>query len=86
MVTITLKNPIKFGNEMIEKINLQEIKAKHLRGLPMEPKMSDLLDLAIKIGDQPKSVIDELSMADTKVLMTAVGGFLEDGPETGQKS
>lgn len=82
---LTLKEPIQFGSETITELEFVKPKAKHLRSLPIEPGISDLLDLAGTISGQPKKVIDELSAEDTFEVLEVLNRFLPSGQKTGDK-
>ena len=86
-IKVKLSEPIQFGkDEVIKEINLRKPKAKDLRGLKADLGFTDLLDLAVKICDQPRVVIDDLSIEDTQKLMEIVGGFFESGQKTEKNS
>lgn len=78
-INFVLGSPVKWGSEMISQINLRKPKAKDLRGLKADLGFTELLDLTIKICDQPRGVIDDLEIEDTQKLMEIVGGFFESG-------
>ncbi len=81
--TITLDTPIQWGkDEVIKEINIRKPKAKDLRGLKTDIGFTEILDLTIKICDQPRAVIDDLEIEDTQKLMEVVGGFFENGQKT----
>ena len=85
-ITVELKKPIQFGSELITKIEFfKEIKAKHLRDMPMsnEMKWGDFLTVAQKISDRPPSVFDELSFEDLGQIANIVGEALGAGGKTG---
>jgi hypothetical protein len=81
-IEFILDHPFDFGKERIEKLELRRPKAKDLRGIPEHPRTGDLLDVAVRIANQPKSLIDELDGADTFRLMEVIGGFLESSQRT----
>ena len=76
MIEIELKEPIKFGSETISKLVFRKPKAKDFRDLKMPLSVGELLDLAGKLSAQPKPVIDELGVEDTKTILGVVGDFL----------
>lgn len=83
---ITLSEPIKFGDEIVKEVNFRKPKAKDLRGLNLEKiGMADIMDVGIRICDQPKPVIDELGMKDTGEFLNVVTDFLSDGLDLGPK-
>lgn len=83
---VKLKQPIQFGSEQIHVLEFQTLKAKHLRKMPAQPGISDMLDLAGVLCAQPPSVMDELSAEDTAAVMELVGGFFAGFGGTGGKS
>lgn len=94
--TIPLKEPVEQtlrspgGEERVETINeltLYKFKAKDLRaldGLADNARGSQLLALMARMTRQPVKVIDELGAEDMQILGDKVGGFLPNGPTTGQ--
>tara|TARA_Y100000310_G_scaffold243676_1_gene248265 strand:- start:33636 stop:33917 length:282 start_codon:yes stop_codon:yes gene_type:complete len=62
---LPLSTPITWGSAQITELNLEEPKAKHLRGLSGSPNMDEILGVIGKLAGQPDSLIDELSMKDT---------------------
>lgn len=74
--TVKLTEPIKFGSETIAELKFRKPKAKDFRGLKMPLSMGELLDLAGILSAQPKPVIDELGLDDTKKVLEVVGNFL----------
>jgi trehalose-6-phosphatase len=73
-----LKEPIMFGSEKIDSLEVQDVKAKHMRDLPSNPNTGDMLDLLQKLTGRPKTVIDELSVRDVTQLFELVGKQLGD--------
>lgn len=61
---VELQSPIKFGDRTINHLAMSEPKAKHLRKLPSDPGMDDILNVVGDLCAEPDSVIDELSMKD----------------------
>lgn len=76
MQKFTLKEPIKQGSEIISELEMRKPKAKDFRGMPVQPGVSDLLDLAGRLCAQPKSIMDELGVEDVKIILQAVSDFL----------
>jgi hypothetical protein len=77
--TIELIRPIEFGKNTIERLHLREMTARDMRSLHQNMTYGDLLDIGGKIANQPKSVIDKLSVKDTNALVEYVGKLLEGG-------
>lgn len=61
---LPLTKPITFGDEKISELLLDEPKAKHIRSLPGDPLVDDVLKICADLAHQPDSVIDELCMKD----------------------
>jgi len=83
-VTITLSEPVEFGQKTITELTLQEPKAKHLRKINLPPTMDDLLNIASKLAGEAPAVIDELAARDALRVAEVIGGFLEPTPATGR--
>lgn len=81
-----LKVPVPWGSETVSELTIAPLKAKHMRGVPGEPKMGDLLILVGHVTGQPQAFIDELDAADAMALCGLVGGFLSGGQGTGAKA
>jgi hypothetical protein len=84
MKVYTLKVPIEFGKEIIEHLEIQRVKAKHMRGLPLHPGFDDMLDLLGKLSGRPKTVIDELDFDDVQDLMEYLGDALGNSQPSGK--
>lgn len=82
--TIKLDDPISYGSETIESLELRKPKAKDMRGLPLQMGMDDMLKLAGRVSGQPDSVIDELSINDLGRVMEIVGNFMGPGRKIGK--
>lgn len=80
---IKLTDPIQVGSETIHELELNKPKAKHMRGMPLQMGMDDMLTLISRCSAQPPSTIDELSFADMTAVMEAIGNFLPNGRKTG---
>lgn len=84
MKVFTLKVPIEFGKETIEQLEIQSVKAKHLRGFPLNPGFDEMLDLLVKLSGRPKVVIDELDFKDVQDLMEFLGEVLGNSQPSGK--
>ncbi|PCJ13800.1 MAG: hypothetical protein COB04_16060 [Gammaproteobacteria bacterium] len=84
-VTIKLEYPIEYGEETISEIVLKRPKGKHLRKLPAEMDMDDILLFAGELSDLTPAQIDELDAADITKIQEKISGFLERGQKTGKK-
>ena len=80
MDKLTLKKPIKWGNELVVDLSFREVVARDLRSLKLsEMQFGDLLDLAARLSGHPPSVLDQLSMEDVGTVVDAVGKRLNLG-------
>lgn len=71
-----LKTPIQWGTDTIGELRFRKLKAKDLRGMPIEGRtMSHVLDVVGKVCGQPAPVIDELSAEDLQEVSSIVGVF-----------
>ena len=61
---LPLSQPVDFGDDKITELELDEPKAKHIRNLPGDPLVDDVLKICADLAHQPDSVIDELCMKD----------------------
>lgn len=61
--------------KIIETLELIKPRAKHMRALPSEPKIGDILDMAGKLARQPRHVMDELSGKDVNRLAEELEAF-----------
>src|ERR1044072_4493703 len=69
-----LKKPIENGSEQITELRFRPLKAKDLRGLPLEGRtMSHILDIVGKVCGQPPHVVDELTPEDFEEVSSIVG-------------
>ena len=80
---ILLTEPIKCGEETIDKLVLRKPVARDFRELDASKPFAMMLDLAAALSGVPVSVIDQLSAADTLAVCDKVGGFLPASPKTG---
>lgn len=65
---LPLLSPVKFGEDTISSLELDEPRAKHIRNLPGNPIVDDILKICADLAHQPDSVIDELCMKDVGAL------------------
>lgn len=80
---LKLLKPIQHGSELISELEFSEPTAKDMRGLPLEPKQGDLLDLAGVLCKQPPSVMNKLSLKDYMKVLETVSVFMVGGLEIG---
>ena len=84
-IVITLSEPIDWGEDTYEEIEIPRLKGKHLKTLPANPTMKDLVAIAQKACGLPNRIFDELDGADYIAVGEAVGDFLDNGQESGRK-
>ena len=77
--TLTLKQPIEFGNSIIEELTFKEGTALEMRSIKPGMSMGELLDIAGKLSGQPKSVINKLKAEDANAVVEYVGNALAGG-------
>lgn len=70
-----LSKSIQHGQTEIKQLELSEPKAKHIRKMPTNPIMDDVLKICGSLAAQPDSVIDELSLKDCNKLAEFFGAF-----------
>lgn len=75
MVTLKLNTPIQFGSETIQELTFQDLKAKHIRHLPKEVGMNEILGIASTLSGLPDKFIDELTCDDTLRVVEVINGF-----------
>lgn len=75
-ITIKLEDPIQWGEETIEEVILKPIRGKHIKNLPAQPALKDLLVIASKISGVSSAVFDEMASSDIMKIAEAVGELL----------
>lgn len=76
---LTLKVPVKWGEDTVEELVLDRPTGKALRKLSGAPTLDDLLKVAALTSDYPDKFFDKLDAADVFAVGEVVGDFLEDG-------
>lgn len=94
MKTVTLQNPIPYGDGTLSEITLREPKAGELRGIGLRPLMMDMepeamMMLLPRISSPlvTKEQAAHLSMRDITTIFGAIAGFLgdmENSPKTSE--
>lgn len=85
--TITLAEPVEWGEDTITEVRLRKPKGKHFKKLPVDPKtFGDIFPFVAAISDQPPAVLDELGTEDILEVMDAVADFIPGGLEIGGES
>lgn len=86
-VTITLRKPIRSGNDSVTELTIRPVKGKDLRRLkPTDPPLVQTLNMLSWLSGQPMQVIDELEGDDIGQAMEVVNDFLFATQRTGDKS
>lgn len=81
---VKLKHPINFGSETIDAVELEPLKAKHLRGVKVQNmSFDDFINVISRMTGLTDKQIDEMSSEDLMPLMEKLNSFLSDGQETG---
>jgi len=83
-ITITLSEPIAWGDDKISEIVLCRPKGKHLSGLSTQPTLKDLIGIAQKCSEHPMAVFNDMDADDYMAVCEAVGDFLDSGQEIGK--
>lgn len=75
-VVVKLVEPITFGSETIKEVVLKAPKGKHLKLLPPNPALKDILNMASKVSGVSSAVIDEMCSTDVIAIAEAMGELL----------
>lgn len=77
--SITLKFPLKFGQEEISEVVIKErLKARHLKGIALQNMtFNDSLRIISRLVALPMKCVEELDANDLMRLNKVVEGFLE---------
>jgi len=75
-VTITLVEPVTFGSETVKQLTLTAPRGKHLKMLPSEPALKDILNMASKVSGVSSAVFDEMCSQDIIAVAEAMGELL----------
>lgn len=76
---LDLIEPVQFGSKRYERLQIGRLKAAHMRTLRTDSTMGDMLNIAQKVCNVPRSVIDELCPEDANRLVDRVGNLLGGG-------
>jgi hypothetical protein len=83
--TVKLTNPIKAYGEEVTELTLADCKVKHLKATDKEQgDLGKIAALIVALANIPPSSVDEISVADFKMLSEEVAGFLLNSQETGE--
>jgi hypothetical protein len=72
---LPLSKEIKHGQRTVTELSLSEPKAKHIRKMPTNPIMDDVLKACGALAGEPDSLIDELTLKDCNKLAEFFGAF-----------
>lgn len=75
-IAVKLVEPITFGSETISEVVLKAPRGKHLKLLPPNPALKDILTMASKVSGVSGAVIDEMCAADVIAIAEAMGELL----------
>ena len=87
--THKLEYPIDWGKgedkDRVTEVEFFRPKGKHLKRMPAEPAMKDLMILASKVSVKayPPAFFDELDSVDVVAIVEVMGDFLSSGQGTG---
>jgi hypothetical protein len=85
--TLELKEPIEFGDTLIEELRFRKPRLKDMLDMPAgEVKLGDLIRIAARLTAHPPSVFDSMSTQDGIELAKTVDGLLGGGLPTGGSS
>ena len=82
MTVLKLHQSIAHGSETVTELVFQTLKAKHIRNIPKDIGMNDILNLASTLTGLPPKVIDELSSEDTIRVVEVINGFFQPSQAT----
>lgn len=85
---VKLREPIRFGSEVVEELVIRAATAKDCRRLPMVSgyEFDSILILASRLSGQPDAVIDKLGGDDLEEVIEIVSGFMPGSRGTGPRS
>lgn len=75
-VVVKLVEPITFGSETVSEVVLKSPRGKHLKLLPPNPALKDILNMASKVSGVSGAVIDEMCSTDVIAIAEAMGELL----------
>lgn len=75
-VVIKLVEPITFGSETVKEVVLKSPRGKHLKLLPPNPALKDILMMASKVSGVSSAVFDEMCSTDVIAIAEAMGELL----------
>ena len=82
---VQLQFPFEWDGKKYDSIQLKRPKGKHLKGLPSEPTLDDLIRVAQKVTGIASPIWDEMDGADMMIVAEKIGDFLGSGRETGKR-
>lgn len=85
-VVITLRKPVRAGQETIAELTIRPVRGKDLRRLnPSDPPLVQTLNMLSWLSGQPMKVVDELEGDDLGTALGVVNDFLFATQGTGSK-
>lgn len=82
--TLNLKDPVKFGDDLITQLNFTKLKAKHLKRMEREGggPIAQGIALASILTNQVSNVIEDLSAHDYQAVQEIILSFLPNAQAT----
>jgi hypothetical protein len=77
--TLKLNFPVEFDQQTYHELTIQRPKGKHLKKMPADPGIKDMLALASRCSGIPPMIFDELDGSDVTNVCEAIGDFLTVG-------
>jgi len=86
MVKYKLATPIEFDGKTYETLEIPRPKGKHLKTIPANPNLGEVMAVAVKICNVPSKVFDEMDAYDYSEIGGILTDFLSNSPKTSKKS
>lgn len=84
ITVIEFDYPIKWGDKLVESIELRRPKGRHIKKLGGSSSIETLIGVAVKVSEYTPKFFEELDACDTLKVTEAIGDFLDGGEETGR--
>jgi len=86
MVKYKLATPVEFDGKVYEELEFPRPKGKHLKSIPGDPCLGDVMKVAMKICNVPNKVFEEMDGYDYSQVGDILNDFLSVCPKTSRKS
>jgi len=86
MVKYKLATPVTVNEKVYEDLEFPRPKGKHLKNIPANPKLGDVMEVANRVCNVPPKVFDEMDSYDYAQVGEIIEGFLSKAPKTSKKS